>query len=217
MARGDKRQQIMQAAEAMFTTRRFHEITLDEVASAARVGKGTIYRYFQDKDDLFYQIVTGGLEEMCELLSSRVPADASFDEQLLGACRQISGFFERRRQLTRMMQAEEGRMTCADGPLRQRWMKRRRRLVEAVGRILARGVEEGEVRDDLPPQVLASFLLGMLRTRARDLADFPPRMREFEVVLDLFRHGAVFPGPREPAPPATIGRRGGPARAGAAT
>jgi len=41
--------------EKLFTSRRFHKITVDDVAQAAQVGKGTIYRYFQNKDDLFSQ------------------------------------------------------------------------------------------------------------------------------------------------------------------
>ena len=44
----------MRAAEKLFTSRRYHEISLDAVVQEARVGKGTIYRYFQSKDDLFF-------------------------------------------------------------------------------------------------------------------------------------------------------------------
>ena len=105
----EKRHLIMQAAEKLFTSRRFHEITMEDVAAAADVAKGTIYLYFRDKEDLFAQTCTAGLEEMCELLEP-VPEEAPFAEQLLGACRQFSEFFERRHQLMRMMQAEEARM-----------------------------------------------------------------------------------------------------------
>jgi AcrR family transcriptional regulator len=77
----------------MATNRRFHEITLDEVAEAAGIGKGTIYRYFADKDELFFQVATSGFEELCELLKQTVPCDTSFTEKLLNACKQITRFF----------------------------------------------------------------------------------------------------------------------------
>jgi hypothetical protein len=51
-------------------------------------------------------------------------------------------------------------------------------------------VKEGTVRADIPPEVLANFLLGMLRTRARDLADCPEPLRRHEVVVDVFCGGA---------------------------
>jgi len=39
----DKKQRIMQAAEQLFRNRRFHEITLDEIAREPDVGKGTVF------------------------------------------------------------------------------------------------------------------------------------------------------------------------------
>ena len=186
----EARQRIMNAAEKLFTRRRLHEITLDDVAQAARVGKGTIYRHFRNKDDLFFQVATSGFDELCELLQRKVPEDEPFARQLLDACSQISTFFEHRRQLFRMMQTEEARMRWCQGKLRERWTEKRRKLVAAVGSIISRGVAEGEIRTDIPPEVLAGFLLGMLRTRARALADAPEAMRQLEVLVDLFRRGA---------------------------
>ncbi|TET32200.1 MAG: TetR/AcrR family transcriptional regulator [Planctomycetota bacterium] len=190
MVKQDKRKQIMQAAEALCTSRRFHEITLDEVAHAARVGKGTIYRYFEDKDDLFFQVVTSGLDELCELLSQKVPGDAPFQNQLLSVCKQITDFFSSRRQLFRMMQAEDGRMPWFKGDVKKRWMERHEKLNAALGSIISIGVKEGEIRDDIPPDILAEFLRSMLRTRAHKLQDAPEELRRHEVLVDLFCNGA---------------------------
>lgn len=191
MAKGDKRLKIMQAAERLFTSRRFHEITLDDVAQTARVGKGTIYRYFQDKDDLFFQTATSGFDELCELLRRQISPAAGFTAQLVEACTQIGGFFAKRRQLFRMMQAEEGRMNWCRGSIRDRWMERRKALVAAVAGILGKGVAEGAIRGDVHPDVLAALLLGLLRTRARDLAD--PENCPLERVVEVFCNGAGRP------------------------
>ncbi|RPI59812.1 MAG: TetR/AcrR family transcriptional regulator, partial [Planctomycetaceae bacterium] len=67
----DKRLQIMQAAEKLFTSRRFHEVTTDDIAKSAHVGKGTIYNYFKDKDDMFFQMATNGFDELCDLLQAK--------------------------------------------------------------------------------------------------------------------------------------------------
>jgi len=190
MAKRNRRDEIMRAAEKLFTGPRFDEITLDHVVQEARVGKGTVYRYFEDKDDLFFQTATRGFDEMCDLLAGKVPEEAPFPRRLLGACREIGAFFRRRRQLLRMMQSEEARMHWRRPEIRERWLARRRRLVAALAAILAQGVREGMVRRDVRPEVLAGFLLGMLRTRARDLADTPARERNLKRVVDLFLAGA---------------------------
>ena len=190
---GIKRAEIMQAAERLFTSRRFHEITLDEVAREAGVGKGTIYRCFQDKDDLFFQTATRGFDELCELMEREVHPDAPFPEQLLGVCRQIGQFFEHRHRLLRMMQAEEGRALWSRGTIREKWLARRAKLAAAVAGILAKGVAEAQIRPDLPPDVLAGYLLGMLRTRAHDLTEAEPGYQSMEWVVELFCRGAGCP------------------------
>jgi AcrR family transcriptional regulator len=190
VTRIDKRQHIMQVAERLFTTRRIHEITTDDVAAAAAVGKGTIYRYFQDKDDLFFQIITNGFDELCDLLQRRVPGDAPFEDQLIGATREISRFFASRRQLLRMMQAEEGRLSDLRGDMRDRWLAKRKKLLTAVTVIMAKGVADGHLRGDVPAEVLATMLLGMLRARSHDLADAPTAHQRNELVVELFCNGA---------------------------
>ena len=74
--------------------------------------------------------------------------------------------------------------------VRQRWRQQRRKLVSAVEQIVQKGVREGRVRSDVATEVLAGFLLGMLRTRARTLTDVPVEARPVELVVDLFCHGA---------------------------
>jgi AcrR family transcriptional regulator len=186
--RQSKRDQIMMAAEQLFTNRRFHEITLDQVARAAGVGKGTIYLHFADKDDLFFQVATSGFSQLCEIVERGAVAGGPFHENLLAVCRQISVFFQRRRQLLRMMQTEDGRMAREHGAMRERWLTHRRPLVAALGKILAAGVREGVVREDVPPEALASFLLGMLRTRAREMEASDDI--SLDVVVRLFLFGA---------------------------
>ena len=191
MSQPDKRHQIMKAAEKLFTTRRFHEITLDDVAAAAGVGKGTIYRYFQDKEDLFFETTTGGFDDLCSLLQQKVQDQAPFQQQLLTACVQISGFFHRRNKLFRMMQSEEGRMIGCKNPVSGRWMDRRKKLVQALTSILGRGVQSGQLRSDIPPETLSNFLLGLLRARARSAGQpGPDVLQKHELVVDFFLRGA---------------------------
>jgi len=191
MARRDRRHEIMLAAERVFTNRRFHEVTLDMIAAEARVGKGTIYRYFGDKEDLFLQTATSGFDEVCDLLHARVPEDDGFRERLLSACRQINAYAERRRHLTHMMDVEEGQLMWERRGVRRRWIEKRARLVEALAAIIRQGIDEGQVRRDVSAPVLATYLLGMLRTRERDLCDAAPEERSLEAMLVLYCGGAL--------------------------
>ena len=48
----DKLDRILEAATSLFAEKGFHGTTVPDVANAASVGAGTIYRYFDNKEDL---------------------------------------------------------------------------------------------------------------------------------------------------------------------
>jgi hypothetical protein len=138
------------------------------------------------------------------VLADEAPPEAPFEDRLLLACRRISDFFHARRQWFRLMQTEESRMMCGRGQARSQWLQQRANLAAAVAAVLRIGVDEGKIRDDIPAEVLASFLLGMLRTRARDLAESSPAHADLHLVVDLFRQGAARAAKDAPGP-ATVG------------
>ena len=51
----ERKIQIIKAAAKRFARHGLNKTTLDEVARDIRIGKATIYHYFQSKDDLFYE------------------------------------------------------------------------------------------------------------------------------------------------------------------
>lgn len=185
----DKKQRIMQAMEKLFRLRQFHEVTLDEVAQEADVGKGTIYLYFADKNDLFFQTAVAGFEDMCELLRQSRSEHLAAREELLQACTSISSFFLRRRPLFRMIVAEGERILVQGGSLKDRWLEHRKKLTEALAAVISRAMASGDFRTDIPADVAAEYLLGMLKTRAIELEDRPERLREHSLLIDLFVNG----------------------------
>lgn len=52
----DKRELILEAAARVFGEKGFHQATVEEIAKEAGVGKGTIYQYFDSKDEIFSQL-----------------------------------------------------------------------------------------------------------------------------------------------------------------
>jgi len=46
--------QVLQAAEKLFAKKGFYPTAIDDIAKEARLAKGTIYLYFDSKEDLFF-------------------------------------------------------------------------------------------------------------------------------------------------------------------
>ena len=57
-----KDQRILLAAEEVFSRRGYVQATLDEIIALADTGKGTVYKYFGNKDNLFYTLVASKIE-----------------------------------------------------------------------------------------------------------------------------------------------------------
>lgn len=68
----DKRERILRAAVEVFARRGFFSAKVSEVAKAAGVADGTIYLYFQGKDDLLIQVFRDGMRRFLDALNAEL-------------------------------------------------------------------------------------------------------------------------------------------------
>ncbi len=60
----DKKERILSAAEEVFSRRGYIQATLDEIIKVADTGKGTVYKYYGSKENLFYTLVKKKHEQL---------------------------------------------------------------------------------------------------------------------------------------------------------
>lgn len=60
------RQKILDAAKELLQTHALAEISLAEIASAAGISKGTLYYYYKNKNEIFFDITDQYLDEQWE-------------------------------------------------------------------------------------------------------------------------------------------------------
>lgn len=189
MANEEKRQQILAALEEVCRDKRFHEVTLDEVAQQAGVGKGTIYRYFADKEELFLQLVAFGLDGLCGDLQQYVDAKQQpFRVRMVGMCQTIGDFFQSRNTLIRMAGEQEVRCSHLDPEKRAAHSVHRQRLDVMLAQVLNDGRAMGELRTDMPVEVQVRLLMAMMRERNTTFLDNPQRPT-VEQIVDLYLNG----------------------------
>lgn len=75
-----KRQQILDAARVIFSQKGYYRATVDDIIALADTGKGTVYNYFRNKEQLFYTLIKetyvpfeNGLDKICQ--AEREPLD----------------------------------------------------------------------------------------------------------------------------------------------
>ena len=60
----EKLDEILEAASRVFAEKDFHQVLIDEIAEAGGIGKGTVYRYFRTKEDLYFATILRGLDRL---------------------------------------------------------------------------------------------------------------------------------------------------------
>src|SRR5882672_8112925 len=81
------RERIFVAASELFAARDFETVSIDEVAALAKVGKGSVYRQFASKEELYATVVMGGLQSLQAEIRADLAEAGSFRLQLVGVVR----------------------------------------------------------------------------------------------------------------------------------
>src|SRR2546430_7688324 len=91
------REDILRAAEIIFTRHDYHEVQMDEVAEACGVGKGTLYRYFPGKHALYFAVMFEGIERLRAELAAAVGTSEPAARKIRGIVhRTLAHFWDRR-------------------------------------------------------------------------------------------------------------------------
>ena len=152
------RDDILRAAEAVFTRHEYHQVQMDQVAEACGVGKGTLYRYFPSKRALYLAVVFEGIARLrVELEAALDAADAPARRIELIVRRTLAYFWDRRFFFALIHRHEPQR----DGDARE-WLRQREQLAQLVAQTVEKAIAVGQVRR-VDARIAAEMLLGMIR------------------------------------------------------
>ncbi len=89
-----KEQRIISAAEQVFSKHGYEKSTVDEIIALADVGKGTLYKYFGNKEQLFYQLVMKKNVLFVASLDAAVVAATGFENKLVAFLTEMITFYK---------------------------------------------------------------------------------------------------------------------------
>jgi AcrR family transcriptional regulator len=136
MAKKERRKQVIEEAARLFSSKRFDEVLMDDIAQQAGVGKGTIYTYFADKEELYFAVVFEGISQLNEKLQQKVNGQRDPEKKLRRMVHHIVSFFNQNRFFFRLMSIEDGKSEGGKGENRKRWLEERRSQLEAIEGVL---------------------------------------------------------------------------------
>ncbi len=188
---GDKAACILKTAERLFAAGRYHEVTLDDICKEAGVGKGTVYRYFKDKEDLFWQVILSGLDELVRSVEDVQEREQDPGEGLRGVARCIADFFSDRRALFGLMWSESFRGSGRKKKFWKQWRSKQEGFLAVTMGFIGRGMEQGHYVSRLSPHAAARLLLGMIRTALWNREEMPKGDGWPLAIVELLENGIL--------------------------
>lgn len=156
------REHVLDAAEEVFSRKGFHEATIKEIARVAEFSVGAVYGFFENKDDLFVQVMerrgSALVPAMRTLLAGRGrPAD-----QLHSLADLQVGFFRDHPAFARLfVRATGAPLLNIKASISDATRARYREAMAMQADLFTRGQDAGELVDG-PPAVLAEVFSGIV-------------------------------------------------------
>jgi AcrR family transcriptional regulator len=188
-----RREAILEQAGRVFGARGFHGTTMADIAGESGFAVGTLYRYFESKEKLYTEMVTGKLETMYAGVRESVAAQAAFPEKLRALVDAHFNFVEANLPFLRLFLRGEHLSLDKAGTTLQDWMVERSLLhISFIEALMRDGIAGGSLRE-VAPRVMAFALLGMINSHSfsRLLAETTKREidGDVSVMLDIFLQG----------------------------
>ena len=182
----DTRLAILRCASTVFSERPYHEVLTDDISTRLKVGKGTLYRYFASKEELYFAAIVHGLQGMHEAIADVLRQDLPLDRVIETLARTLIDYFWERRDFFVLLHRHEPSLDPGE---RAEWQKQREEAVDLIARRLARETgRRGTAR--LHPRLAVEMLFGMIRTVClyREESDRPDDLAR--LVTRVFLDGA---------------------------
>jgi len=161
--KANKRNSIVEAAARVFARNGYSNAVVADIALQANIGKGTVYEYFNSKEDLFFAVFewfqkkteNAAVVGIAALGGGAAARLKVLNDSLMGQWNEIKDVF--------VLVMEFWAASCST-QMRQRFKGAIKQLYDdyriIVSSLIQEGINSGEFRSDIKPQPVAAALVG---------------------------------------------------------
>ncbi len=159
-----KKKEILEAGIQVFIKKGFHSATMEDIATCAGIGKGTVYEYFKSKEDIIFHTADILYEETVNSFLS------IYWNEKLTAVQKIKSFLKfqinQSNQCTGMIPIYFDIMSHSHSSYKKTYRDKIqtmfKELAKLISDILGQGKKNGEFRKDLDLTISAKLIISLL-------------------------------------------------------
>ena len=160
----EKRSNIACSCKEILLEHGIKNLTISQIAKTAGVGKGTIYEYFENKEDIVFEIITMFITEHEKKLFEITDQNISTKDKLFHFFYMIHEDENSNKQLNIYREFLAISMTTGTQEMVDFNIKCREKFTDILGQIVKEGITKGEIRTEAQDMVsaLLTFKLGLV-------------------------------------------------------
>jgi AcrR family transcriptional regulator len=173
---------ILEAARRVFAMKGFNDATVDLIANAAGVAKGTVYLYYKSKRDIYFAALKFGAEQMYSTLDEQLKEQSTIEDKLRTLIAVKLAYCDENRDFFKIYYSELGNLCihpAADPELKALYFDK----AKVIESILKEGVRKKVLRNirteqaafaisDIIRGVITQRVLGGTKSRIGQDVDF---------------------------------------------
>jgi AcrR family transcriptional regulator len=161
--RSEKKAAIVRAAAVIFAQKGFSGAVMAEIAVQAGIGKGSIYEYFESKEELFFAVFQWVFEKTGSAAQVSVSAlGGSASQRLLALSETLMASWYQMKDMFSLVM--EFWAASASSQMRERFKEAFRQAYAEfrviVSTLIQEGIERGEFNERVHPESVAAALVG---------------------------------------------------------
>ncbi|MGD0274874.1 MAG: TetR/AcrR family transcriptional regulator [Syntrophales bacterium] len=144
--RENRRNAILKAARKLFFEKGFRIVTVDSIAKRAELSKGSIYLYFNSKEEIYTHILLNDIDKFHKNLTQLFKNDRPAGEALIDLASIYVDFFLSDRELFRILMTfmlHTNHMNLPED-LNENIIKTTNKTINIIEQIFQYGIERGE-------------------------------------------------------------------------
>ncbi|OGE20209.1 MAG: hypothetical protein A3J42_03790 [Candidatus Dadabacteria bacterium RIFCSPHIGHO2_12_FULL_53_21] len=188
--KGARKEEIIRAAAKLFSQKSYHDVTMDDIAEKVGVAKGTIYLYFDSKENLYLEIMEETYEEIESILERETAKSDPAPLKLKKVLGLIFKFYLQNLDVLRILSRDETHLIREHYEFTEHWRLRRIKLYE---KILEKGINEGSFRPS-NTELTALIIFGLVRSVMFFYKSEKSAESIAEDVFSMISEGILAPG-----------------------
>ena len=162
--RENRKNAILKAARKLFFEKGFRQVTVENIARKAEFSKGSIYLYFNSKEEIYSQILLNDIDKFHDRVADILQDPSSASEALIRVAEIYVDFFLNDRELFRILMnfmLHNNDMNLPED-INNHIIKTTNRTISIIEQVFKYGIEKGEFPPDINLRMNRNAIWGLL-------------------------------------------------------